>query len=304
MGYKMKELKQLEDMIDINSKSKMVVVAAEEKNILEAAVEVNEKGLISPVLVGDETLIIEISKENNLNIENIKIIDCSNFEECVEKSIKLIKTGEGDFLVKGLVDTSILLKGVLSKDADLKTGKKLSHVMVYEIPLYHKLLMTTDGGMVTYPDVETKMDLINNAFNVAQKLGYEEMKVASLAAKEKVNSKMKATIDGQDLKEKYLNGEFPKGVIVEGPISMDLAVSEKAAEIKDYKSEVAGDSDLLLFHNIEMGNGIGKAITYFGQGIGAGVVMGAKVPIVLVSRSDDFKSKYYSILLGSIISKK
>jgi len=300
----MKKLKQLEDLIDVNNKSKMVVVAAEEKNILEAAVEVNQKGLMSPILVGNEILIKKISKENNLNIENIKIIDCSNFEECVKKSIELIKKGEGDFLVKGLIDTSILLKGVLSKDADLKTGKKLSHVMVYEIPLYHKLLMTTDGGMVTYPDVETKMDLIKNAFDVAKKLGYKELKVASLAAKEKVNPKMKATLDGQELKERYLNGEFSEGIIVEGPISMDLAVSEKAAKIKKYESKVAGDSDLLLFHNIEMGNGIGKAITYFGQGTGAGVVMGAKVPIVLVSRSDDFKSKYYSILLGSIISKK
>lgn len=300
----MKKLKELEEIIDINNKSKMVIVAAEEKNILEAAVEVNEKGLLLPILVGNRKIIKEISRENNLNIKNIKIIDCNSIQECVEKSIELIKKGEGDFLVKGLVDTSVLLKGVLSKDADLKTGKKLSHVMVYEIPLYHKLLMTTDGGMVTYPDVNTKVDLIKNAFEVAQKLGYKEFKVASLAAKEKVNPKMQATLDGLELKEKYLDGEFPQGVIVEGPISMDLAVSKKAAGIKKYESKVAGDSDLLLFHNIEMGNGIGKAITYFGQGTGAGVVMGAKVPIVLVSRSDDFKSKYYSILLGSIISKK
>jgi phosphate butyryltransferase len=174
--------------------------------------------------------------------------------------------------------------------------------MLYEIPTYHKLIMLTDGGMVTYPDVDTKIALIKNAYEGAKKLGYKEFKVACLAAKEKLNPKMQATVDGAEIKARQEKGEFESGIIVEGPIALDLAVSKEAAKIKKFNSPVAGDADLLLVHNIEMGNGIGKSITYFGKGIGAGVVMGAKVPIVLVSRSDDFDAKYYSILFGSAIS--
>jgi phosphate butyryltransferase len=191
---------------------------------------------------------------------------------------------------------------VLNKEWGLRTGKQLSHVMLYEIPTYHKLIMLTDGGMVTYPDVDTKIALIKNAYEGAKKLGYKEFKVACLAAKEKLNPKMQATVDGAEIKARQEKGEFEAGIIVEGPIALDLAVSKEAAKIKKFNSPVAGDADLLLVHNIEMGNGIGKSITYFGKGIGAGVVMGAKVPIVLVSRSDDFDAKYYSILFGSAIS--
>ena len=162
--------------------------------------------------------------------------------------------------------------------------------------------MLTDGGMVTYPDTETKIELIKNAYESAKKLGYKKFKVACLAAKEKLNPKMQATVEAAEIKEKYKKGEFEEGIIIEGPIALDLAVSKDAAQIKKFESPVAGDADLLLVHNIEMGNGIGKSITYFGNGIGAGVVMGAKVPIVLVSRSDDFNAKYYSILFGSAIS--
>ncbi|HKL43485.1 MAG TPA: phosphate acyltransferase, partial [Clostridia bacterium] len=175
-------------------------------------------------------------------------------------------------------------------------------VMLYELPAYHKLLMLTDGGMVTYPDIETKIELIKNAYEAAKKLDYKEFKVACLAAKEKLNPKMQATVEAAEIKERYNNKEFEEGIVIEGPIALDLAVSKEAAEIKKFQSPVAGDADLLLVHNIEMGNGIGKSITYFGNGVGAGVVMGAKVPIVLVSRSDDFNAKYYSILFGSAIA--
>jgi len=174
--------------------------------------------------------------------------------------------------------------------------------MLYEIAAYHKLIMLTDGGMVTYPDLDTKVDLIKNVAEAAKGLQYKTIKVACLAAKEKVNPKMPATVDAGLLKEMYERGEFDEGIIVDGPMALDLAVSCEAAQIKKYSSPVAGDADVLLVPNIEMGNGIGKAITYFGNGTGAGVVMGAKAPIILVSRADDFDSKYYSILFGSVIA--
>lgn len=298
----MKKLEDLKNVINKNQKSKLIVVAAEEENVLEAVYEAFKDNLIEPILVGNKELIDEYIRKNNFKFEGVDIIPANSFEEAAEISVKMINDGRGDFLIKGLVDTSILLKAVLNKEWGLRTGKQLSHVMLYEIPTYHKLIMLTDGGMVTYPDVDTKIALIKNAYEGAKKLGYKEFKVACLAAKEKLNPKMQATVDGAEIKARQKKGEFEAGIIVEGPIALDLAVSKEAAKIKKFNSPVAGDADLLLVHNIEMGNGIGKSITYFGKGIGAGVVMGAKVPIVLVSRSDDFDAKYYSILFGSAIS--
>lgn len=298
----MKKLEDLKKVINKNQKSKLIVVAAEEENVLEAVYEAFKDNLIEPILVGNKELIDEYIRKNNFKFEGVDIIPANSFEEAAEISVKMINDGRGDFLIKGLVDTSILLKAVLNKEWGLRTGKQLSHVMLYEIPTYHKLIMLTDGGMVTYPDVDTKIALIKNAYEGAKKLGYKEFKVACLAAKEKLNPKMQATVDGAEIKARQKKGEFEAGIIVEGPIALDLAVSKEAAKIKKFNSPVAGDADLLLVHNIEMGNGIGKSITYFGNGIGAGVVMGAKVPIVLVSRSDDFDAKYYSILFGSAIS--
>lgn len=298
----MKKLEDLKKVINKNQKSKLIVVAAEEENVLEAVYEAFKDDLIEPILVGNKELIDEYIRKNNFKFEGVDIIPANSFEEAAEISVKMINEGRGDFLIKGLVDTSILLKAVLNKEWGLRTGKQLSHVMLYEIPTYHKLIMLTDGGMVTYPDVDTKIELIKNAYEGAKKLGYKEFKVACLAAKEKLNPKMQATVDGAEIKARQEKGEFEAGIIVEGPIALDLAVSKEAAKIKKFNSPVAGDADLLLVHNIEMGNGIGKSITYFGNGIGAGVVMGAKVPIVLVSRSDDFDAKYYSILFGSAIS--
>lgn len=298
----MKKLEDLKNVINKNQKSKLIVVAAEEENVLEAVYEAFKDDLIEPILVGNKELIDEYIRKNNFKFEGVDIIPANSFEEAAEISVKMINEGRGDFLIKGLVDTSILLKAVLNKEWGLRTGKQLSHVMLYEIPTYHKLIMLTDGGMVTYPDVDTKIELIKNAYEGAKKLGYKEFKVACLAAKEKLNPKMQATVDGAEIKARQEKGEFESGIIVEGPIALDLAVSKEAAKIKKFNSPVAGDADLLLVHNIEMGNGIGKSITYFGKGIGAGVVMGAKVPIVLVSRSDDFDAKYYSILFGSAIS--
>jgi len=298
----MKKLEDLKNVINKNQKSKLIVVAAEEENVLEAVYEAFKDDLIEPILVGNKELIDEYIRKNNFEFEGVDIIPANSFEKAAEISVKMINEGRGDFLIKGLVDTSILLKAVLNKEWGLRTGKQLSHVMLYEIPTYHKLIMLTDGGMVTYPDVDTKIALIKNAYEGAKKLGYKEFKVACLAAKEKLNPKMQATVDGAEIKARQEKGEFEAGIIVEGPIALDLAISKEAAKIKKFNSPVAGDADLLLVHNIEMGNGIGKSITYFGKGIGAGVVMGAKVPIVLVSRSDDFDAKYYSILFGSAIS--
>ena len=298
----MKYLSDLKKMMDSSKKMKLVVVAAEEENVLIAVERAYNDGIVEPVLVGNTQQIQKYITANGLNFDGATFVHSDTFEESAELSVKMVREGKADFLIKGLLDTSIILKAVLNNEWGLKTGRQLSHVMLYQIDNYHKLLMLTDGGMVTYPDLETKKQLVINAVEAARGLGYHSIKIAALAAKEKVNPKMQATIDGDALKAMSIEGEFGEGVFVEGPIAFDLAISKEAAQIKKYDSPVAGDADILLVPNIEMGNGIGKAISYFGNGIGAGVVMGAKAPIVLVSRSDSFESKYYSILFGGLIA--
>ncbi|MBN2287516.1 MAG: phosphate butyryltransferase [Tissierellales bacterium] len=298
----MKKLEDLKQLIDTNKKSRLAVAGAEEENILIAVDKAYRDLIIEPILVGDSIKIKEYIEKNALELTEDMIVNSANFEESSQIAVQMVTEGKADFIIKGLVDTAILLKAVLNKEWGLRTGRQLSHVMLYEIAAYHKLIMLTDGGMVTYPDLDTKVDLIKNVAEAAKGLQYKTIKVACLAAKEKVNPKMPATVDAGLLKEMYERGEFDEGIIVDGPMALDLAVSCEAAQIKKYSSPVAGDADVLLVPNIEMGNGIGKAITYFGNGTGAGVVMGAKAPIILVSRADDFDSKYYSILFGSVIA--
>lgn len=299
----LKKLLELNNLLDIKKKMKLAVVSAEEENVLIAVDDAFKNGIITPILIGEVMKINEYANKLCIDISKYQIIPANSFEESAQIAVKLVREGYADFIIKGLLDTSILLKQVLNKEYGLTIGKQLSHVMIFEIPNYKKLIFLTDGGMVTYPDLKEKKDLILNAVEVTKALGYKETKIACLAAKEKVNSKMIATVEANQLKEMYLNGEFEDGVIVEGPISLDLAISKESAIIKKYESPVAGDADVLLVPNIEMGNGIGKSITLFANGVNAGVIMGATSPIVLVSRSDSYESKYYSILLGAVISQ-
>jgi phosphate butyryltransferase len=299
----LRKLEEIKKMLVTTDKIKLAVVSAEEENVLIAVDDAFNNGLIIPILIGDVDKISLYASKLLIDISKYKIISANSFEESAKIAVKMVNEGRADFLIKGLLDTSILLKQVLNKEYGLVNGKQLSHIMIYEVPSYNKLLFLTDGGMVTYPSLDQKKDLILNAVDVAKALGYEEIKIACLAAKEKINPKMIATVEAGQLKEMYLNKEFEDGVIVEGPISLDLAVSKESAVIKNYESPVAGDADVLLVPNIEMGNGIGKAISLFGRGLSAGVIMGATSPIVLVSRSDSYESKYYSILLGAIVSQ-
>lgn len=296
-------VRHLDDLfkIKIKRKMKLVVVGSHDENILEAIVESANKGMITPILVGDKIKTLKIAEKLAINIDDYEIIDQCDINKISEIGVKIVSSGKADFLIKGNIHTSTLLKAVLNKEWGLRTGKLLSHVMIYDIPTYNKLIYLTDGGMNINPTIYEKKDIIENAGAVARALGNKEIKVASLAAKETIDENMRATVDGDKLKSMYNNKEFTKDIIVDGPMALDLAISKKAAMIKGFKSSIVGDADVLLVPNIEMGNGIGKSITYFANGKSAGVVMGAKVPIVLVSRGDDSITKLYSIALGCII---
>lgn len=298
-------INKLEDILHQLKGDKKVILsvaAAHDEEVLLAIQSAVEKDIIVPILIGEENKIREISKEINFDLNGIKIIQKDTIEECAETAVRLVSSKEADFVMKGLLDTSVILKAVLNKEWGLRTDSLLSHVMVYEIPTYDKLLVTTDGGMNIAPDYDQKVKILKNAIEATKPLGLEEIKVACLAAKEKVNPKMPATVDAKALQEAGERGEFGEGVIVEGPLAFDLAVSKEAAKIKGFKSRVSGETDIMLMPTIEVGNGIGKTLTYFAGGKSAGIIMGAKAPIVLVSRADSHESKLYSIAYGALIA--
>ena len=298
-------IKKLDQMLDVLKGSEKVVLsvaAAHDEEVLLAIKSATEMNIITPILVGQEDKISKISDEINFDLNGIKIIDKETIEECAEVAVKLVSSKEADFVMKGLLDTSVILKAVLNKEWGLRTDSLLSHVMVYEADFYPKLLVTTDGGMNIAPNYEQKVKILKNAIKATEPLGLETIKVCALAAKEKVNPKMQATVDAKELEDACKNGEFGENVIVEGPLAFDLAVSKEACEVKGFKTEVGGDVDIILMPTIEVGNGIGKAFTYAAGAKSAGIIMGAKAPIVLVSRSDTHESKLYSIAYGAIVA--
>ncbi|MDB8793847.1 bifunctional enoyl-CoA hydratase/phosphate acetyltransferase [Romboutsia sp. 1001216sp1] len=299
-------IKDLHDMLDkLKQEEKVIlsVAAAEDREVLLAIKDAVNKEVIQPILVGQADKIKSISNDINFELEGITIIDSPSIEESAKIAVELVSKQEADFVMKGLLDTSILLKSVLNKEYGLRTESLLSHVMIYQLENYHKLLILTDGGMNISPDYEQKEKILKNAIQAAKCLGVDEIKVACLAAKEKVNPKMQATVDARLLQEACKEGKFGEGVIVEGPLAFDLAISKEASEVKGFKSEVSGDTDILLVPNIEVGNGIGKSFTYMANAKSAGIIMGAKAPVVLVSRADSHESKLYSIAYGALIAK-
>lgn len=300
-------IKTLEGIVKVaqkQSKMTLAVAAAQDGDVLQAVVEARKRGIIEAVLIGNEEEIRKIAKEQNLDLQPFAIINIPDLMQSALEAVKMVSAGKADFVMKGLLDTSILLKAVLDREVGLRTKNLLSHVMVYEVPNYHKLLFLTDGGMNIAPTLEEKKSILANAIEAAKAIDNKELKVACLTAKEKVSEKMQSTIDADKLKQLGQSGYFGDDVIVEGPIAFDLAVSKSAAIIKRFNSPVAGEADIILVPTIEVGNGIGKALSYLGNAKSAGVIMGAKAPIVLVSRADDAETKLYSIALGSVIAAK
>jgi len=296
-----KRLRELFELANTKEKKTISVAAAQDKAVLEAVTEAVSKRIVHAILVGDEDKIRSIADREKYNLEEVEIIDEKDVKKAAAVAVKLVSEGKAQFIMKGMLGTADLLKAVLSKEANLKKEELLSHVMVYETDNYHKLIMLTDGGMVPYPELKEKVQIINNAVKLCNALGIENPKVAPICAVEVVNPSMQATIDASVLSQMNKRGQI-KGCIIDGPLGLDNAISKEAAEHKGVVSEVAGDADILLVPNIESGNFLGKALTYFAKAENAGVIVGAKCPVVLVSRADSSKSKLYSIALGSILS--
>lgn len=291
----LKDFKQLRQLVESVDKRTVAVVAAHDAHTLEAVLKTKDEGILDHILIGKKDEIIKIGNELGYDVSHDAIIDSDTDEDAVTKGLDLIKTGGADFLQKGILQTSTLLKGVVNKENGIKARDTLSNVALLDIPAYHKVVGLTDGGMVMYPTLEQKKDIIDNAVEVYKALGYDNPKVAVLCAVETLNPKMPETVDAAELKKMNQEGII-KDCVVEGPISFDLAVDPEAAKIKGYESPVAGDADIIIMPDISAGNLTSKALTVLGGAMMAGIVMGAKCPIALNSRSAAFEEKYYSLL--------
>lgn len=292
----LKNFKELVAAVGSGDTKRVVVAAAHDEHALEAVLKASSEGIINYTLVGKKNDILEISKSMGHEVDEADIVDVEDVKEASFKAVELIREGKGDFLMKGKVDTGVLLKEVVNKETGIGTGGVMSHLIIMEVPQYHKLLAITDGGMLIAPTLEQKVGMVKNSVQFFHRLGVETPKVACLAAVEKVNPKMQETVDGEELKKMALAGEFGD-CYVEGPISCDLSFSKEAAEIKGYESPVTGDPDILIMPSIAAGNIASKILICLAGASLAGCVLGAKVPIVVTSRGSSFEEKYYSLLL-------
>jgi phosphate butyryltransferase len=284
----------------------IAVAVAEDQEVLEAVFEAIEHRLGKFLLFGDREKITELLREKGSEYfkhEDIKVIHSNSKEKSAELAVRAVHSQDADILMKGNLQTSTLLKAVLNKEYGLRTGKILSHIALFEVPGYERYIFVTDAGMNIAPSLEQKVEILANAVSIARALGVEMPKVAPLAALETINPTMGATVDGAILTQMNRRGQI-KDCIVDGPLALDNAVSLTAAKQKGIQSEVAGAADILLVPSIEVGNTLYKSLIYFaGAKVGA-VLAGAKVPIVLTSRSDSAESKLYSLALAVCCSKK
>lgn len=285
-----------------NATPKVVALAqAEDAHSLEAVLKVVEEGFLNAFYIGKREDIHAVAGQLGHEIDDARIIDAENRAAAAAKGVELVREGKADFLMKGHMETSELLKPVVNKEKGLYNGGVISHIAVNQIPNYHKLLITTDGGMLPYPTLEQKVSIINNAALLMNRLGNENPNVGVLCAVEKVNEKMPETVEASALKEMCASGVI-KNCYVEGPISLDLALVKERAEIKGYSSPCAGEADILIVPNIHCGNILGKSLVEMAGAKMAGLVMGASCPIVLTSRGSSAEEKYNSLVLACAVS--
>jgi len=282
-------------------KRRVAVVGAGDIDVIEAVFDAKNEGLIEPIFIDSKEKILKANSDK-FDLSGIEIIDEREKIPQCQAGIKLVKENRAEILMKGLIPTPILFKEVLNKETGLRFGKLLTHIGIIKTPNYHKMLIMTDGGIVIAPTLDDKIAILENASVVAKALEIEKPKVAVISAVETISTNMQSTVDAAILTKMYERGQLP-GLIVDGPLAMDNAVSKEAAQHKGIKSEVSGDPDILLMPNIESGNIFYKTLVYLGGGADtAGIVIGAKVPLVVPSRSDSPQNKLNSIIMANLVS--
>ncbi len=292
-----------EDMVKIvksrGIRKRYAVVAAESERTLESVLSAYNDGFLEPLLIGDPSLIIERLEELGGKPSELTILPADTPEAGAQKAVDLVNEGKADCIMRGNMETSKLMSVVLRRSNKMRTGGIVSGVTILNIPTYHKLIAYTDGGITLFPNLEEKKLLIENGVGLLRRLGVDCPKVAVLAAIETVTAKIPATVEARALRDMNEKGEI-RDCIVEGPISYDLAVNKEAAIAKGFNSPVAGDTDLLLWPDVNAGNIAGKALIHSAKARLAAVVLGAKVPVLISSRSSSFDEKYLSMALAAL----
>jgi phosphate acetyltransferase len=272
-----------------------------EATALAGALEAGEHGLIVPILVGPAAQIEAIAKSSGVDLGNAEIVDAPSGQASAAKAVALIREGKAELLMKGSLHTDELLGAVVARETGLRTGRRISHVFLMDVPTYHKVLVVTDAAINIAPALEDKADICQNAIDLALDFGVERPKVAILAAVETVNPKMPSTLDAAALCKMADRGQI-KGGILDGPLAFDNAISKQAADIKGIKSDVAGDPDILLAPDLEAGNMLAKQLSFLANADSAGLVLGARVPIILTSRADSVRSRIASCAVAMMVA--
>lgn len=279
----------------------VAVAAGHQMEVMLAGLDAEQAGLAEVILVGDSDGIRQIASREGFDVSRMEIIHRPQPRDAAYYVMQLVSEGRADIAMKGRVETTDFLRAALSKDLNLRTGRLFTHVAAFEIPGFNRLIFISDAGVVVAPDLEQKVQIVQNAIFVAHKLGIALPRVAVLAATEVVNPKIPTTLDAASLSKMADRGQI-RGGLVDGPLALDNAISPESARIKGIKSEVAGYADILITPDIEAGNVLAKAITYFAKGKMAGVVVGARCPLILPSRSDSREVKLVSLALGVMLA--
>jgi phosphotransacetylase len=263
-----------------------------EETALAGAIEAAAHGLIAPILVGPAAKIAEIAGRTQVDLSGVDVVDVAHSHDAAARAVQLVREGKAELLMKGSLHSDELLSAVVSREG-LRTERRISHVFVMDVPTYHKVLVVTDAAINIAPSLSDKMDICQNAIDFAIALGVETPKVAILAAVETVNPSMPATIDAAALCKMAERGQI-RGGLLDGPLAFDNAISAEAATIKGIRSAVAGDPDILLVPNLEAGNMLAKQLSFLANADSAGIVLGARVPVILTSRADSVRSRIAS----------
>jgi phosphotransacetylase len=272
-----------------------------EESALTGAIDAGKIGLIQPILVGPAAKIGEVAKKAGIDLGKARIVDAPHSHASAAKAVELVRQGEAELLMKGSLHTDELLSAVVAKETGLRTGRRISHVFLMDVPTYHKVLLVTDAAINIAPALEEKADICQNAIDLARSLGLEQPKVAILAAVETVTSKMPATIDAAALCKMADRGQI-RGALLDGPLAFDNAISKQAAETKGIRSEVAGDPDILLVPDLEAGNILAKLLSFLASADSAGLVLGARVPVILTSRADTVRARIASCGVAMLVA--
>ena len=272
-----------------------------EASALSGAVEAAQKKLITPILVGPADKIAAIAADNGIDLGDLEIVDVSDSIAAAARAVELVREGRAEVLMKGSLHTDELLGAVVARDGGLRTGRRISHAFIMDVPTYHKVLIVTDAAINIAPTLEDKVHICQNAIDLAISLGCEKPKLAILCAVETVNSKMPATLDAAALCKMAERGQIKDGIL-DGPLAFDNAISKQAAVTKGITSEVAGDPDILLAPDLEAGNILAKQLSFLANADSAGMVLGARVPIILTSRADSVRSRIASCAVANLVA--